>query len=152
MWASYKKRPYSNFYPELMEPDLDPKDFAERFEYVIHKYGLDCFILKAETERGLMPVGYVLLWARGRLLEISNFIWFDWASHRNCIEAALNFLNQFRSTVHEQTARKYKLIGFVEGKDRPFFDHLCKYKVLRMVGKVYDLYEDGAGFVYETRT
>lgn len=152
IWASYKKQPYEKFFPELMEPNLDPQDFLARFDHVLKAYGLDCYIMRAHTEKGLMPVGFVLLWARGRLLEISNFIWFEWASSRNTIESALNFLNQFRSTVHEQTGKKYKLIGFVQQKDKAFFDHMAKYKVLRLIGKVYDFYDDGPGIVYETRS
>lgn len=151
IWASYKKEPYTDFYPELNEAGLDPEEFSRRFELTLVAYGLDCYVMKAHTERGLIPIGYVLLWARGRLLEISNFIWFEWASSRNKLEAALNFLNQFRSTVHEPTEKKYKLIGFVETKDRAFFDRMCDYSVLRMVGKVYDFYDSGPGYVYETR-
>ena len=152
VWASYKKKPYSDFFPALMEEGLEPDEFARAFEQCILEARLDAYILSATTEKGLMPVGYVLLWPRGRVLEIQSFQWFDWATPRNILEASLNFLNQFRSTVHEPTGKKYKLIGFANLEYKRFFDQLSKYKVLRLIGKSYKIYDDGGdAVVYETR-
>lgn len=151
IWASYKKAGFpSDFYPELREPDMNPQEFAARFEYVLLKYHMDCMILSAENGNGIRPVGFVLLWSRGRLLEISNFVWFEWATTRNKLESALNFLNQMRRTVHEPTGRNFKLIGLTQGKEQPFWRRLADYKVIRLVGKPNDIYADDECYLYET--
>ena len=152
LWAEYRLGKFDSFkgFPKDIK---DPIDFAAYFEEYLLRFAFDAYILSAEVEKdSFKPIGIVLLWTRGRLLDISNFVWFNWATNRSKLAAAVNFLNQFRSTVHEPTGRKYKLIGFTEQKDRAFFERICEYKVLRPIGRSYDYFEDGENaMVYETR-
>lgn len=152
IWAAYKKDGIKlDYFGEFIKPGMKPDEFSEMFELFILNAGLDCYILNAPSKEGLIPIGFVLVWKKGRIIEVSRFFWFPWATKRNILESSLNFVNQFRSTVHEQTGKKYKLIGFIDSEQRTLFDHLIKYKTLRLVGKVYDWFEDGPAIVYETR-
>ena len=151
MWAAYRKGSLDQeVFGDYMPDGLDPQSFGSMFELFLLDAGLDCYIMSAHNKDGLKPVGVVLVWKRGRLMEIYRFIWFEWATKRNILETSLNFVNQFRSTVHEPTGKKHKLIGFVEQDNISLYEHLIKYKVLRRIGKSYDFFNDSPAMVYET--
>ena len=81
-----------------------------------------------------LPVGLILMNITGSLLEPHAF-WFPEASPRIKLESILRWLVEYKS--------KYRLFLWIRPKDWKFYDHLCKYGVLRTVGKYRKFFDDG---------
>lgn len=151
VWADYKQGDYSRSFPELQSKDLNPLEFSKTFIQIVQSNDLDPIILFAENNGVVKPVGYLLLWNRGRIAIILQFHWFYYATSRNKMESAMNYLNTVRRTEHEATESKYRVIGIVDPESNKFFEHLSKYKVVRKVGVSLDYFgEKEHGFYYET--
>lgn len=83
---------------------------------------------------GSLPVGLVVQMTNGHYAE-PHVIWFPEASSRNRLELALAFLVELK--------RHYKVLLWVREANWKFYDHLCKYGVIRTVGKFRAYYPDG---------
>ena len=105
--------------------------------------GGEFYILTAKFEGEDRPVGLVEARFSQHRLHPSVF-WFPWASHRNKLECAVEFLNDRRHT-------KLILIE-AEEKDWRFYDHLLRYGMMIRGSKTYDYFERGkAAKRYQTR-
>lgn len=124
-----------------------PEEFIERFtEHSALRYHVAYTMIATPPGRETMPVGvvfgikpfygYDVMWT-------GDFIWFPWASARNKLEAAVHFLNQMRKTT--------TIVGFCEPAAIDFFEHICRYGVLRRAGTVFDMIGEGPRAVYQTR-
>lgn len=131
LWAAYKRGVFKE-----LPPELDPFDF--RRTVLASLEGIlaagEAWTLSAKTPKGEIPVGLVLARIKDGFCEPTVF-WFPEASARNKLETSLRWLID-----HKQ---KYKLVLWIGPKDWTFFGHLCKYGVLRTVGKYRGYFPDG---------
>jgi len=75
------------------------------------------------------PIGLVVISPMGRYME-PHVVWMPEATPRTILQASLYFLGEMKKeTPFLITARE---------ADRTFFDHLCKYALMRTVGKLRD--------------
>lgn len=98
-----------------------------------------------------LPIGVGIFWQRGRVLQLTNLVWFPWANTRQVFLSTFNFFDSFRQTIHSNTGRPYKILEFAEEKDERFFDRLADMGVLEKVGKLDGIYPDGKAVLYATK-
>lgn len=129
------------------EPDADmagPEWVEYTAEFLIAHYA-HAFTLFAKTHEGKRPAGIALLHQpdkRAGVLWMADVIWFPWASSRNKLESIVNFMNSMR--------KQWLIFEFAIPAETPFFDHVCRYGVMRRAGTVFDLYTEPAS-VFQTR-
>ena len=94
-----------------------------------------------------IPVGLMMgYWPHpySNNMILDRMAWFPWASARNRIEAAVNFLVKIRHEI--------PMIGFAEPQDSAFFIALVRHGMVRRIGKSYTVKPDVEATVYETRS
>jgi len=80
------------------------------------------------------PIGLIVTSPTLRYAE-PHAVWMPWASPRDILQTSVYFLNELKGEARFLiTARE---------ADRTFFDHLCKYGLIRTVGKLRDHYAKG---------
>lgn len=144
MWAAYKQGDL-----RALGGDFDtdtPRDsfetFTENYLKVLSQNGVASFTLFLDKgENKITPVGLVIVWIRGRILEVCDLIWFHWSSPRNIFEAAAHFYNVWRSSVHEETGKPYKVLEFAQKRDEKFFDALVRKGILDRVGTLDGIFD-----------
>jgi len=97
----------------------------------------------AETPKGRIPVGVVGGRFTGPLLFLGSMIWFPWASKRNIYESVVNTLNELR--------KEYLILFHSSMEDKEFYVNVARHGIIRRVGTVHDVYEDGPAALFETR-
>lgn len=124
-----------------------PEEFIDRFTvHSAQRYHVAYTMVATPPGKNTMPVGVVFgirPFYGHSVLWIGDFIWFPWASARNKLEAAVHFLNQMR--------KDHCIVGFCEPVAINFFEHICRYGVLRRAGTVFDMIGEGPRAVYQTR-
>ncbi len=121
-----------------LDEDLDPVEFKTRaLEFI----GLldDAFTLFAQTGRGEIPVGLMMVGLSEHRMEPHVF-WFSWASARNKLESTVNFINEMRGM--------WKVHIVAEEKYWPFFVHVCRYGIMKRVGKLEGWYAKGDAMMF----
>lgn len=129
------------------EPDADmagPDWVDHTAEFILAHYA-HAYTLLAKTNEGKRPAGIVLLHQpdkRAAVLWMADVIWFPWATSRNKLESIVNFMNSMRKV--------WLIFEFAIPAQTSFFDHVCRYGVMRRAGTVFDLYAEPAS-VFQTR-
>ena len=72
--------------------------------------------------------------------------WFPWATPRNRLEAALEFLDGLRK--QGKTALITTVVG---GEAERFHNRICRYGVTRFVGKIKGYFNGDDANLYQTR-
>lgn len=124
LWAAYRR----DVFKEMFKDGLSPTEFTA----LVHErtaalmaIGGDAYILLARTFKGTIPVGLVAMTVhQGQAWP--HVAWFPEAKSRNKVECALKFLLLLKEKINAVIPSK-------QG-DVAFFDHLCKYGVLRRIG------------------
>lgn len=127
IWAAYKRGALAEF--SALPEGLSPERFREHlFAFVGRtlESGGEIWIALKPTENEQIPVGMFIGFINSWYME-PHWYWFPEASARNRLEVTLRFLIDMKE--------RFKLIVWVAESDWPFFDHLCKYGVIRTVGK-----------------
>ena len=101
------------------------------------------YTLEADTKKGRIPIGVVGGRFVGPFLFIGSMNWFKWASKRNIYESVVNTLNELR--------KNYIVLFHSNMEDKDFYVNVAKHGIIRRVGTVHDVYEDGPAAVFETR-
>jgi hypothetical protein len=138
LWAAYKRGVFSHL-PEFTA-DLSPDDFRKLMFAVIGNVlqsGGDAWMFYGKL---VHPVGLVVGFVSGKRMEPHVF-WFPEATPRNKIECALKWLRDMKD--------KYRLFIFAEPVNWNYFDHLCKYGVIRSVGKYRNFSDNGDAMLYQ---
>lgn len=135
----------------MFEGTLSQEEFLSAFAGYLQANNLSAVVFFSEVSGKVKLVGFGTFWVRGRVIQTENLIWMDYASQRNILEAAINFLNEMRRTTHPDTGRKYVVLEFAEEQHEAFFNTICKYGVMRRAGTYHELYE-GKACAYETRS
>ena len=123
---------------ERLPPGLAPGPFKERFLAFIGSVlakGGEIYVLMASDGKAERPGAIVTAFVNAPYCE-PHCYWFPEATPRNRLELALRFLIDMKA--------RYKLLVWVKPADWKFYDHICKYGVLRTVGKLRDFYPDGS--------
>jgi hypothetical protein len=134
VWAAYRRGAFKAI-PAFVD-DLDPTKFRELFFALVGQVlrdGGEVWVAVSPT--GKIPIGVIIGNLKGIYME-PHAIWFPEATIRNKLEVLLRFLIDMKGA--------YKLIIWVTEPDWRFFDHLCKYGVLRTVGKYRKFLPDDA--------
>ena len=101
------------------------------------------YTLIGQTKNGKIPVGLFSGKFNGPMLFIGSAVWFKWASSRNKIECAVHALNELR--------KEYIVLLHSNMKDKEFYVNIAKHGVIRRVGTIYDVYDDGPAALFQTR-
>jgi len=124
-----------------------PEEFTAQFgEHIALRYGHAFTMLAAPPGRDFMPVGVVFgitPFFGKPVMWLGDFIWFPWASKRNKIETGVHLFNQMRKEV--------TVFGFAEPESISYFEHICRYGVMRRAGTVFDMTQDGPMAIFQTR-
>ena len=122
VYAAYKKGAF-----EVIERDLDPQEFLSQL--AVRSNGSIVYISIADEN----PVGLGFLVQMNEKLFDLHAVWFPWASPREILAATARFLNDQRN--------EKSILITSEDKTRANFIHMCKYGLLRLVGKVENYFE-----------
>ena len=144
LWAAYRRGVFAHL-PEF--PDgMDTFDFQTTIlgvlsENIFGRKG-EAWLFIAQTPRGEIPVGMVIAVPNRGHIEPHVF-WFPEASARNKLECAIKWLHEMKKT--------WKIDLWIRASDWQFYDHLCKYGLLRTVGKYRKHFEDGEdAFIFQS--
>lgn len=118
--------------PEDTDPDsLDQKQFRTLMERM-GQGSCGAWIMTDPEQR---PVGIVLAYPETLATVKPHVRWFPWARARNKLECALRFLMR--------EGKNRNLFLFTKPEEKRFWQVLCRYGVLRPIGKVYNHYQLG---------
>ena len=113
---------------EKFKEGLAPAEFSEAVKDSVRNLlilGGDAFIAISKTTRGEIPIGLcAMTMSQGQAWP--HVFWFPEATIRGRLECTLKFLVALKEKVNV-------VIPSPSG-DVAFFDHLCKYGVLRRIG------------------
>lgn len=141
-WAAYKKGVFS----DVFAPDLSALDFKAAFSALLGSQYDAGWTLVAHTSKGFIPIGFALgFWphrAARPFLVLDAFVWFPWASSRNKVEAAVEFISKIR--------RETPLIGFVRDRDRRFMETIARHGIVRRIGTSRNVFKGEQAAVWET--
>ena len=143
LWAAYRRGVFAHL-PEFKD-GMDTFQFQNTFLVMLGDRilgrGGEAWIFLGKTQRGEIPIGLAVgVPGEHKHLEPHVF-WFPEASPRNKLECILKWLIDFKSD--------WRVDIWAKQPSWKFFDHLCKYGVLRPVGKYRDCFDDGGdGMLY----
>lgn len=143
LWAAYRRGVFSHL-PEF-PPGLESSEFRSVILAVLADLlsrGGEGWIFLAETERGSIPVGLIIGFPNRGHCE-PHLFWFPEASARNKLECCVKWLHEVK--------RRWKIDIWVRASQTSLFEHLCKYGLIRTVGKYRGCFEDGEdAFIYQS--
>lgn len=151
LWAAYRKGSFDIVHPVFKE-HLTKDEFLNALVGFMDDNTLAAFIFMAEVSGKLQPIGLGLFWERGRILQTENLIWFPWSTKRSILESYVSFIANFRKEIHEGSGKNYVILEFAMEKDQKYFDHVCRYGVMRRVGTSLEVYPDAKSCIYESRS
>ena len=133
LYAAYKKGSFKE-----IERDLTPQEFIDRFidnTQIADKI----YIPVAQTKRGEIPVGVVLLLEKNAIDLHAE--WLPWASDRNILESSVRIIHDLK--------KDYNIVITISEK-RDHFIHLCRYGLLRSVGKLYNYFDNETAHIFQS--
>lgn len=150
-FAAYKDGALKDMAGPFADPGMDAKTFKAVFEATVMARYHGAWTLFAHTAKGFLPVGMVFAFyshaehALSPFMIIGDIVWFPWASRRNRVEAAVNFLSIVRKSV--------PLMDYAHGEiNKRFWDVMCAHAVCRRVGTTMNVVKGQPVAIYETRT
>lgn len=143
MWQAYK---LGAFEGTGLPSGIEDKSSFETAVIDMLDFVHDAFILESitKTNQGdkLAPVGVATVSYDNNRME-PHVVWFPWATARNKLESTINFIAK---------QRKDKLVLIWSEKETtPFFTHVCKYGILKRVGKVIGFSAEGDAMLFQSR-
>lgn len=135
LYRAYKRGELAHF---PLAADMEPLEFRDAVLAILATVNATNGALFAFMNALDMPIGVVGIQVApvmDRLRAFPHAVWFSEASTRQRIECALKFLLDLKRT--------HLVVIEAKEPDWPFFEHLCKYGLLRRVGTLRDAY--GAG-------
>ena len=133
LYAAYKKGTFKE-----IERDLTPQEFIDRF---IDNTRLadKIYIVVGKTKRGEIPVGVVLLLEKNAVDLHAE--WLPWASDRNILESSVRIIHDLK--------KDHNIVITISDK-RDHFIHLCRYGLLRSVGKLYNYFDNETAHIFQS--
>lgn len=121
--------------------EMSPQEFREVFTGIVLAVGAAWTIL-GPGPKGQRPIGFAFGIAGAKLLTLTRVIPMPWATTRQKLQGFLAWLNV--------TRRQFVVIHYATAKEKPFFEHICRYGAMRRVGTVLDL-EDEPLALFQSR-
>lgn len=143
LWAAYRRGVFGHLpeFPAGMDTATFQQAMLAVFGDLLARGG-DGWLFLARTAKGEIPVGLVIAFPNRGHIEPHVF-WFPEAGARNKLECALKWLVEMK--------QRWKIDLWIRARDWQFYDHLCKYGVLRTVGKYRGCFEDGEdAFIFQS--
>ena len=136
-WAAYRLGGLEDW-SAVFTDGLTQEDFRALFGAFLAENYDAVWTVFAETPGGRHAAGMVFaeMVASGRMVIIRDTIWFPWATKRNILTSAANFVNALRSDA--------VIMSFARQRDVPFFERLSEYRLMRRVGAVHNVYNEPA--------
>lgn len=131
IWAAYIKGTFPDIAKDLTAEGLW-EELSGRFEGASEFHVLSAPV--AERKGLVDPVGMVITLTKG-FKTYPQALWFPWATKRNKLEATVKWFQEARQVRNP--------IIHVTDKDRPFFEHVRKYGVMRGIGLVMNYFAPG---------
>lgn len=148
LWAAYRRGAFERFIPDNLKQEGFRTAVLEFVGSVIHKGG-EVFTFMAKKPFGEIPVGMVVVGINGTIAEPHAF-WFPEATPRNRLELSLAFLIELKKNFKFHLWVRAGKDPAHPSPDWKHYSHLCKYGVIRTVGKRRNLYPDGEdGFLFQ---
>lgn len=142
-WAAYRKGALNALSPE----DLKVQEFQAAFGELITSRYDEGWTLSAGVGGKLIPVGFAFgfypHYRAKQSLVMDTFVWFPWASSRNKVESAVNFL--------AKASVEIPMIGFVKMNDQRFVETVARHGILNRVGTSYTAFPGERAAIWETR-
>lgn len=151
LWAAYRTGSLKKLHGVFAD-GLSQEDFRVAIEWYISNNNLQTVSFYYEKEGKKRMIGVGFFWVRGRVFQTSDLIWFSWASKRIILENYVNFINNMRKKLHDETGLPFVILEFAMEKDKSYFDHVCKYGVMRRVGTSEEIYPNSKCCIYESRS
>ena len=145
-WAAYRTGAFEGIGDGMFRAGLGQPEFIEALERWLSALSLTPIVY---AHNGVV-VGFGTFWVRGRVWQTADIIWFRWSTPRKILETYVNFVNEVRKTVYDESGNNM-ILEFAAEKDQAFFDHVCKYGIMRRVGTSHEIY-DGKCLIYESRS
>jgi len=123
LWAAYVK----GSFPEKTFPaGLEIEDFNEIVDKQIETLD-EAYMLEMDDR----PVGLVGVFLNQRYGYIEpHVIWFEWATTRNKIEAAVKFIDKLR--------KKVPMMIIVDEDTKSFFTHIERHGIIKRIGTSHE--------------
>lgn len=134
---------------------MQPSEFDHVFVDIVSSRDVVVSLI-GEVDGEMTPVGFVGGYTPGggQLMFVNEFLWFPWARKRHKLSCAANFINEIRDA--------YRVMLFADtrpketshdGTDtKSFYEHLCRYGIIRRVGTMHDFAGPGiSAAVFESR-
>lgn len=143
-YAAYRKGAFADVegFDDGQMDHMEPEDFTAKLSMVLMQAmdnGAEIIVATAPGEKGDMPMALVSInyspREKGRQVALPHAIWFPWAKARTRLALGLRFMIDLKA--------KNSVIVTAQGDDVKYFKHLCRYGVLRPVGKLEDWYGEG---------
>lgn len=122
LWAAYRIDRCAGDLPEGIERDNFETEILARVQQSVGVWTMQAPV----PSRGVIPVGIVTAWSSVRLphhIREIHCTWFPWATPRNKIESAVNFIHRMRMSFELFWPSKMSTVKF--------FEHVCKYGIAR---------------------
>lgn len=126
LWVAYVKGGFHSLPRGMAKSELMTA-LADRYAGASEVYILTAKSKEAGRNGSLDPVGLVATLSDGYTVR-PKVEWFPMSSNRNKIEATLKWLHEMRKTRMP--------VFHVTPEDQPFFAHMCRYGVARLIGQV----------------
>jgi len=132
VYAAYKKGAF-----ESIRRDLEPQEFLAE---LLGRSANATIYVAISNER---PIGLGFMVPINSKLTDLHGVWFPWSTPREVMSATARFMNDQK---HETS-----LLITSEDHTRANFIHMCKYGLLRLVGKIENYFEgERAGHVFQS--
>lgn len=144
-WAAYKKGALVSM-GEAFTKEMNADEFKKLFEQFVLQNHHAAWTLIAPTAKGNIPVGVVLAaWApNAPFMIVNGMCWFPWASNRNQLESAVNFLNSVR--------KEHSLTFYSLPEHKRMYEVCAMHGIIRRVGTSFVAFPGKQAAVFETRS
>jgi len=151
-WAAYRRGGFAN----LIDADLDATEFTSRFLSVAGQFSMqggELVAVLGPTPKGDIPIAIVAInydgGERRYPIAFPHVEWFPEASDRNKVEAGVRFFLELKRRKTAIVLARHERDK--ETRETRYFNHLCKYGLLRPVGHLRDHFAEGVNaMIYET--
>jgi hypothetical protein len=139
LWAAYKRGALIG----LGVPGyLSPEEFSA---FVDNKVSTSCHMAWAMLLEG-RPVGFVFgAWSPAvrQVLEIVLVVWMPWASNRNIIESAVNFIREIKKV--------HRCMGYALPEHKRLYEVAAAHGLVRRIGTSYNAIPGRPTAIFESR-
>ena len=131
LWGAYVMGDIGEFFPK----NMNPTQFTEMFFDAADRFDME-HIVQVKGR----PIGLIIAHVNEFKFE-PHAVWFNWATPRQILQGSAKYLDKMRRD-------RWGLIHVPE-EFRGFMLHLCKYGIVRKVGR-YQFHPHGEHHVFET--